>query len=1442
MSEPKPLNPTEQDALVKQIGLTLMRAAPADWAHVTAEYRATGRYFELSAEVRAADGVVRAWTPPQEVAGLFARLRTGMYRQGRGSWSNARYRLDHPSSYNLDFDRAEPSWQNPPPPQAYVDEMRFFPRTDENVPEWLRHRLSSVPRGHRTARVFDGAGPGGRPSVNRPVVPEPERERLLAYLDGAPVIVAGRGYDADVLADGNPSVVPVAFQTDGQWIWPAAVGYYLRTYGIPPEAELVERARSADFVPPEVSEEARVAAAAHLGAPVAARDTPLPRPPAASVDPGEEVTRSLGEFVPQRIEFDQDGPPYRVTFAEDGTVVDERYRRESYVDGMDLFAPAQYDQDAGDTQAWDPFADDTATPAEQPPADPVPFAETAAFEVGRDYADPVPHDERRVNGHDPLTHTAPFDPLADDEDELADVPTTSAPTEFFEAPAGPDHADEGRSFDDHPDSTPGGADRPPLPEADHPHGFDPRADQGPFDEPAGADTGRVDGVEQHAAFDDHGDQAHGFTDHAAFDDPAADRGRFDGPPTTERAHGFDGPTEAGQALGFADHTTPDRNDGFDRDHGFDRAAGSEAHRADGFQDRPEPGSGFTDHPAPDADRPHGFDTDHGSGTAFDGRPVADGFEVRPESGEDDGFGDPENAHGFDDRDRRYTTDESPVDETGRFDDHPADADHGHPAHPGGFEDHLVSRAEQARRFEEHLEAQAARFDDHPESTVEQTAPIDDRRRFADPDHVPTFADDETGPFDQIRPDSPDPRTHPEQADDRRRPQPFEQHHAEAHPRVFDEPGFASRTDFGHQAPDHDARTPEGTDPTHRTRPDHFAESDHHPTFAPADTTPESGHDTPPDHAAPDHYAAPGHLADPDHRMRPDHGLTADHLAAPADPGRTPDQAPPAYGSDQGLRSRDTGQDPHGQDSGQDPHRHATAQNGRVQHDSGTATPDLHGPGPDQTQVDLSVPPAFRSRSGRGQGTDARVQDGPGIGPDPHRQHGLDTPPSHFTHAGPDRPAQSGHDAPPAHFAQTGPDHPARSGHGVDHLGQAGHRTGPEYQAGQGIGSDHAATHHTGSHPAVDTPPGPDPVVADHLGANSFGVDQAGPTAVGADHTDTDPVVQAAPRDGRPQSDHTTPRPGIPAAPAVPMPAAAPSIPGQSDRRPATDQGRPDTPTAPEPEQARQNQAEEPAEPRQVTPEEEREIAGLRRALDDLGVPHAAYRIGGDPVDRTWLLRVAGRSWEVCRVEAGQVDPVRFDRVEDAASYLIGRLVLAGRRLPRPQYAPQRPPNGFRESRPMPPRPAEQPQQQPVQQQPVQQQTVQVPPPVPQQAQVADNKPAVRTWPINPLTGEPPLTLFRQKKMVELAAGTEIDRFGDGAGNLVYAAGTPFEERSLVPSWISRPYRVYRLRRQVEVLTGVAVPWFEQPGGGTAYLMPKSIDDMLADGILVEVANQEAPTR
>ncbi|ASU80045.1 hypothetical protein CDG81_19275 [Actinopolyspora erythraea] len=112
-------------------------------------------------------------------------------------------------------------------------------------------------------------------------------------------------------------------------------------------------------------------------------------------------------------------------------------------------------------------------------------------------------------------------------------------------------------------------------------------------------------------------------------------------------------------------------------------------------------------------------------------------------------------------------------------------------------------------------------------------------------------------------------------------------------------------------------------------------------------------------------------------------------------------------------------------------------------------------------------------------------------------------------------------------------------------------------------------------------------------------------------------------------------------------------------------------------------------------------------------------------------------------------------------------------------------------------------------------------------------------PIQPLRGEPPLTLYRNRQNTVLQPGTELDRFGDPDGNVMYAIRTPYNQRSLPPQWAGRNYFAYRVQRPVQVLSGTAVPWFEQPGGGTAYVLPASVDELLGDGTLVALSGNEA---
>ncbi|WP_240487257.1 TNT domain-containing protein [Actinomadura flavalba] len=182
---------------------------------------------------------------------------------------------------------------------------------------------------------------------------------------------------------------------------------------------------------------------------------------------------------------------------------------------------------------------------------------------------------------------------------------------------------------------------------------------------------------------------------------------------------------------------------------------------------------------------------------------------------------------------------------------------------------------------------------------------------------------------------------------------------------------------------------------------------------------------------------------------------------------------------------------------------------------------------------------------------------------------------------------------------------------------------------------------------------------------------------------------------------------------------------------------------------------------------------VRQRLEDFGVDPGAYRIG-ESADGAWCLVGEDGGWAVFKDVGGErLKPVRFEAPDDAAAHLLGRVLLIPARRP---------------SEPSPPV-------------------------------------------IEPLPGEPPLTLFRDPAPVRVPVGTVVDRYGDPSGNVVYAKGTPFPQRSLPPDWENRPYQAYRVARPAWALRGTAVPWFEQPGGGTAYVLAASVEALVAEGVL-----------
>lgn len=119
-------------------------------------------------------------------------------------------------------------------------------------------------RGFPLARVFDGVQPDGSPLIKRPNLDQQEIPALVAYLTRATVVLSAPGTTRDELVPSAPASVPRAFHTDGTWVWPAAVGYYLSLYRLPPQAELLAHIRARSYAVAPVQPQIVQAAAAQV--------------------------------------------------------------------------------------------------------------------------------------------------------------------------------------------------------------------------------------------------------------------------------------------------------------------------------------------------------------------------------------------------------------------------------------------------------------------------------------------------------------------------------------------------------------------------------------------------------------------------------------------------------------------------------------------------------------------------------------------------------------------------------------------------------------------------------------------------------------------------------------------------------------------------------------------------------------------------------------------------------------------------------------------------------------------------------------------------------------------------------------------------------------------------------------------------------------------------
>ncbi len=251
------------DRLVTDLTVAVAGGAPAGWRRVEIDCAAAGREMVLTAKVTLTDGTESHWSPPAIVGQWFHRLRVLAHRPGHGSWFTAKYAVDSGAPATIEYGHDE----HPALSAAdYFEDLRYLPRKASAIPDWLRERALTgyedllgvtppyappVPAPAKPysleTRLFDGLDAHGRPYQYRPAIAEAEQAALLSYMDNGFVAMASRGFVTDLLDPDRKQTVPMAFLTDGEWVWSAAAAYYLREHSVPPPPDFVDHIRSRNY-------------------------------------------------------------------------------------------------------------------------------------------------------------------------------------------------------------------------------------------------------------------------------------------------------------------------------------------------------------------------------------------------------------------------------------------------------------------------------------------------------------------------------------------------------------------------------------------------------------------------------------------------------------------------------------------------------------------------------------------------------------------------------------------------------------------------------------------------------------------------------------------------------------------------------------------------------------------------------------------------------------------------------------------------------------------------------------------------------------------------------------------------------------------------------------------------------------------------------------------
>jgi hypothetical protein len=132
------LGPLGQEQLLQQIGGEILTVLGDGWHEVKYTVNLIEGYLEEDLEVVYGGRGVEKERAPLATMQSVRKLRSGMYREGRGTWYGMRYTISPSGDYRAEYIYDEVDFVFSPPAEAFVQDLESFPRASDFIPGWLQ--------------------------------------------------------------------------------------------------------------------------------------------------------------------------------------------------------------------------------------------------------------------------------------------------------------------------------------------------------------------------------------------------------------------------------------------------------------------------------------------------------------------------------------------------------------------------------------------------------------------------------------------------------------------------------------------------------------------------------------------------------------------------------------------------------------------------------------------------------------------------------------------------------------------------------------------------------------------------------------------------------------------------------------------------------------------------------------------------------------------------------------------------------------------------------------------------------------------------------------------------------------------------------------------------------------------------------------------------------